>query len=76
MGIFKNTYKELDIILNSTFYEKICPIAFLYIKLKIDCENKKNKNYLIGKYKLLNMNDNKIKCYNLAYGFITNINNN
>ena len=73
MKIFKNIYKELDKISNVNIYEKICGLVSLYMSIKSDCDNKENKCHLIGEYKLLNMNNNKIKCYNLAYEFIFNI---
>ena len=71
--IFENIYKELEKISNVTFYHKICAITSLYLRLKSDCEHKENKSHLIGQYKLLNINDNRIKCYNLVYKFVNNI---
>ena len=74
LKIFTNIYNQLNKIKNVNFYEKICAITSLYRKFKSDAESKENKNYGIGEYKLLNMNgENKIKCYNLVYEFITNI---
>ena len=73
MKIFEEVYGELEKISNVSIYEKICAIVSLYTRFKIDCENKENKGYLIADYKLINMNDNKIECYNLAYKFIKNI---
>ena len=46
-------------------------ITSLYRRLKGDFDNKENIAYLIGEYTLLNMNDNKIICYNLVYNFIS-----
>ena len=74
--IFANTYKELKEFTDVSFYEKICVITSLYVKLKTDFEHKENKNHSIGEYRLLNINNNKIECYNLAYNFILNIINN
>ena len=74
--IFKNTFKELEKMKNVTFFQKICAIVSLYIRFKTDCENKENKSHLIGQYKLINIDDNKIKCYNLVYEFISKIINN
>ena len=48
-------------------------ITSLYRRLKGDFDNKENIAYLIGEYTLLNMNDNKIICYNLVYNFISKI---
>lgn len=76
MKIFKNIFEELGKMSNVTIYEKICAVLSLYMRLKGDCEHKENKNHLIGEYKLLNMKDNKIHCYNLVYKFISDIINN
>ena len=76
MKIFKNIFEELEKMSNITIYEKICAVLSLYMRLKGDCEHKENKNHLIGEYKLINMKDNKIQCYNLVYKFISDIINN
>ena len=76
MKIFKNIFEELEKMPNITIYEKICGILTLYMRLKGDCEHKENKNHLIGEYKLINMRNNKIHCYNLVYKFISDIINN
>ena len=76
MGIYKKIFNELEEMKNITPYEKICAIASLYNRLNSDCDNKENKNYIIGEYELINMENNKIKCYNLAYEFISKIINN
>ena len=73
LKIFTNIYEELAKITNVNYYEKICSIVSLYIRLKGDCECKENKTHSIGEYKILNLNHNNIKCYNLAYDFITKI---
>ena len=74
--IFTNMYEELSGITNVNYYEKICAITSFYRKLKSDFENKENKCFLIGEYKLININDNKNYCYKLVYEFINNIINN
>ena len=71
--IFTNIYEQLKKIYNISNYEKICAITSLYRRLNGDFNNKENIAYLIGEYTLLNMNDNKIKCYNLVYNFISKI---
>ena len=74
--IFTNIYEELSGITNVNYYEKICAITSFYRRLKSDFENKENKDFLIGEYKLININDNKNYCYKLVYDFINNIINN
>ena len=73
MKIFTGIYNELKTISNVNDYDKICAITSLYVRLKSDFGHKENKAHVIGEYKLINMNDNKIKCYNLAYDFILKI---
>ena len=73
LQIFENIFDELCQIPNISTYIKICALTSLYVRFKIDCEHKENKNHLIGQYKLINMNNNKIKCYNLVYEFILKI---
>ena len=72
--IFFDIYEQLKLIPDISNYEKICAITSLYRRLKSDCENKENHIHSIGKYKLVYMNENnKNKCYNLVYKFVSNI---
>ena len=73
IDVYKNIFEELKNISNVTVYQKICAITSLYARLRIDCIHKENKSHVIGQYKLINMKDNKIKCYNLVYEFINKI---
>ena len=71
--IFSDIYEHLKLINDVSAYEKICAITSLYRKLRSDAENKENKKYLIGEYKLINMNSTKNKCYKLVYDFLIKI---
>ena len=73
LELFYNIFNKLNKINDVTYYEKICSITSLYIKLKSDCENNENKNHELGEYELINLNENNINCYKLAINFLLEI---
>ena len=73
LQIYEKIYKDLNDIFNATIYDKICIIKSLYGQFLKECNNKANKYSNIGEYKILNRAANEIKCYNLAFNFISEI---
>ena len=71
--VFSKNYEKLLSDFNINIYDKILAIKSLYEMLHYDCINKKNKNFLVGEYKFMNLYENKNSCYNKAFKFVNNI---